>query len=439
MEDRRITSLRLTAFKSYRDTVVPLAPLNVLIGRNGSGKSNALDALEVLSRLARGEEVRDALDGGRRAAGPVRGGIDGCAPSGSDTFEIGATVTDAAGAPVDVDVRIQVSPTVQIVWERLSTTHKGRRVDILTTEPARVDRADLDAKVWSSRRGRNPVRTFRSSHLLTSQLPLRLEGTSSADDIALDAARTALAVLGGVFHLDPVPHLMRDYVPEQDFVLRRTAENISAAVAHLKHADQARFGDLLSVIKDLPDHEVRALTIGKGSFGDVMLALRERRGRGSVTVPARQMSDGMLRMIAIATALLTGGGGLDLEHDAAGGSQALMLVVEELENGLHPSQAARVLDLVKAASRTRGFQVLLTTHSPALLDALTGDDHQGVLLVDRDRTSGASRIRRLVDVPGYLRVMASQSLGDAVVTPDFARRLDAEPDFTDLNRLLGIA
>ncbi len=56
----QITELRLSAFKSYHQAVIPLAPLAVLIGRNGSGKSNALDALEMLSRLAKGEEIRDA-------------------------------------------------------------------------------------------------------------------------------------------------------------------------------------------------------------------------------------------------------------------------------------------------------------------------------------------------------------------------------------------
>lgn len=85
----RITELRLTAFKSFSEVVLPLSPLTVLIGRNGSGKSNALDALEVLSRLARGGEIRDALDGARRDAGPVRGGVEGCAPIGSDSFELG--------------------------------------------------------------------------------------------------------------------------------------------------------------------------------------------------------------------------------------------------------------------------------------------------------------------------------------------------------------
>ncbi|MEV7779697.1 AAA family ATPase [Kitasatospora sp. NPDC088351] len=49
-----MTEVRLTAFKTFHDAVLPLTPLTLLIGRNSSGKSNALDALEVLSRLAQG-------------------------------------------------------------------------------------------------------------------------------------------------------------------------------------------------------------------------------------------------------------------------------------------------------------------------------------------------------------------------------------------------
>jgi predicted ATPase len=434
----RITSLRLTAFKSYQDADLPLAPLSVLIGRNGSGKSNALDALEVLSRLAQGQEVRDALDGNRRDASPVRGGFEGCAPSGSDTFEVGATVEGEDGLYAELDVRIQVRPSIQVVSERLSANIGTRYHEVLVTDPHDPDRSDLWASVWNGKRGRNPSMAFRSSHLLTSQLPLRLPGEGEREQQLLAVVSRVLGVLGGVFHLDPVPHLMRQYVPEQDHVLRRTGENVSATVARLKHDDPARFAQLVSVVKDLPEHEIRALDIGKGPFGDVMVALRERKGRASVVVPARQMSDGMLRILAIATALLTGGGGLDLDRGSLAANPALMLVVEELENGLHPSQAARLLSLIKNSSRERAFQVVITTHSPALLNALSGDDHEGVLLIDRDRGSGLSRARRLIEVPGYLRMMASHRLGDAVASEEFGSRLDAAPGYDDINRLLGI-
>lgn len=439
MSAGRITKLRLTAFKSYRSEEIPLAPLNVLIGRNGSGKSNALDALEVLSRLAQGEEVRDALDGDRRReSGPVRGGIEGCASFGDDAFEIGVTVEGEDGFYAELDVRVQVRPRVQIVYEQLGHYIGSRYYGLLVTEDPDPERSDVWASVWNGKRGPNPSMVFRSSHLLTSQLPLRLSGEGQNEQRLLGVASRVLGVLSGVFHLDPVPHLMRQYVPEQDHVLRRTAENISAAVARLKHDDPARFARLVSIVKELPEHEVRSLDVGKGPYGDVMVALKERKGRSSVTVPARQMSDGMLRMLAIATALLSGGGGLDLDRSSLTDTAALMLVVEELENGLHPSQAERVLNLIKESSAERGFQVVVTTHSPALLNALAGEDHQGVLLVERDRMSGLSRVRRLVDVPGYLAVMANQRLGDAVSRVEFSERLNQTPDYADINRLLGI-
>jgi predicted ATPase len=436
----RITELRLTSFKSFADVTLPLEPLTLLIGRNGSGKSNGLDALEVISRLARGEEVRDALEGNRRDAEPVRGGLDGCAPHGSDTFQVGVTLETEASRMVTLDVTVQVRPQVQIVAERLCAYVGGGQRTVLDSQEPGQHRADLDAVVWNGRVGRDPRLTFRSSHLLSAQLPLRVAGKTAGERELLRIVEAALAVLGGVFHLDPVPHLMRQYVAEQDVVLRRTAENLSAAVARLKHDDRDKFNRLVEVVKALPEYEVRTLDVGRGGFGEVMMAIKERKGRKSVTVPARQMSDGMLRMLTIATALITGGAGLAIDTTAVGRGSALMLVIEELENGLHPSQAAQLLQLVKAASREQGFQVVLTTHSPALLNALAGDDHSGVVVIERERTSGRSTATRLVDLPGYLRLMAGSQLGDAVAAgrlPE-AAATPARLSDADLDRMLRI-
>ncbi len=434
----RISELRLTAFKSFRDVALPLAPLAVLIGRNGGGKSNALDALEVLSRLAKGIEIRDALDGVSRDAGPVRGGVEGCPPLGSDAFELGVTIRRASG-DIRLDVRIQARPQVQVLWEQLTAKVAGRRRVLLETLAPEPNRADIEAKLWNGKQGRNPHQMFRASHLVTAQLPLRLEGRTEAEQHVLQTAADALAVLGGVFHLDPVPHLMRQYVPERDVVLRRTGENLSAAVARLQHDEPVKFTALADIIKDLPEHEVRAIEIRRGGFGEVMLGLSEITDGELAAVPARQMSDGMLRMTAIATALLAGGRGLALDS-AASGSRPLTLVIEELENGLHPTQAARVLTLLKWSAAQQDYQVVLTTHSPALLNALDGNDHPGVVVIGRDRETGRSRATRLVDLPGYYAMMASGGLGDAVAAghsfdPVRSSRMDTD----ELDRLLGIA
>ncbi len=434
----RISELRLTAFKSFRNVVLPLAPLTVLIGRNGAGKSNALDALEVLSRLAKGTEIRDVLDGVSRDAGPVRGGAEGCPPLGSDTFELGVTVEQAGGSEIRLDVRIQVRPQVQVLWERLVENVAGRPRVLMETLAPQEYPGDIDTKLWNGKQGRNPHRQFRASHLVTAQLPLRLEGRTEAEQHILQTATDVLAVLGGVFHFDPVPALMRQYVPEQDMVLRRTGENLSAAVAYLQHDEPPKFTALSDIIKGMPEHEIRAIEIRRGGFGEVMLGLSEIKDGELETIPARQMSDGMLRMMAIATALLAGRRGLAIDS-AASRSNHLTLVIEELENGLHPMLAARVVELLKSSAQQQGFQVVLTTHSPALLNALNGNDHSGVVVIGRDRETGRSRAIRLVDLPGYYAAMAAGGLGDAVAA---GRSLEpaqlSRIDTGDLHRLLGI-
>ena len=118
-----LTEVRLTSFKSYRNETLPLDDLTLVVERNGSGKSNALDALWVLARLASGEDIRDALDAGRE--GPsVRGGALGCAPFGEQVFTLGCSVATESRI-VTLDVTVQVEPVLQIVHERLAIGDYG--------------------------------------------------------------------------------------------------------------------------------------------------------------------------------------------------------------------------------------------------------------------------------------------------------------------------
>src|SRR5262249_51860207 len=157
------------------------------------------------------------------------------------------------------------------------------------------------------------------------------------------------AALRGVFHLDPIPHLMREYVPERDNDLRRTGANISAAIARLQREDGQTFDRIVRLAQSVGDERIRDISLTRSDLGDVMLALREQPGRKGDLTPAREMSDGLLRFIAIATALLTSNHGLDIDQglSARALQSGVLIVVEELENGLHPSQAGRVLELVK--------------------------------------------------------------------------------------------
>lgn len=109
----------------------------------------------------------------------------------------------------------------------------------------------------------------------------------------------------------------------------------------------------------------------RSPLNDVMLALRED---GAVT-PAREMSDGLLRFAAIATSLLRQGQDLDLGgRGAEDDGRPPTLVIEELENGLHPSQATQILGLVKQATQEDASQVIFTKNVQCGCSALQGGE-----------------------------------------------------------------
>lgn len=414
-----LEQLRLTRFKSFRDATLPLRDLTLLIGRNGGGKSNVLDALHVLSRLAEGEDLREAIDGSRREGQGVRGGVRGSAPYGETSFALGCTVAWGEDL-VDLDLEVQVEPDVQVVFERLAhRPARGRARLLLESEPPRPGLVDLAASYFDGRRGAAPTVVFRSDRLLTAQVPTKVPATTKG---ARDLHAAALAVLGAlraVFILDPVPALMRQYVPARDSVLRRQADNLSAVVFELTR-DPSRSERLAELVRALPEQQVTEVGVESSQLGDVILTLRERFGGESVPVSARVMSDGMLRFLAFAAALLEAP---EIGAEPDGGAET-QLVIEEVENGLHPSQAAQLVQLIKRESALRRVRTLATTHSPALLSALEPADHDGVILCRRDPETAVSELVPLVELPGYAEALAAGPLGDAVAQ----RRLDHVPD-----------
>ncbi|MFD5554059.1 AAA family ATPase [Streptomyces sp. NPDC127068] len=420
METPRLEEVRLTSFKSFTAQCLPLHDLTVLIGRNGSGKSNALDGLMVLSRLALGEPVRDALDGPRsEGEEPIRGGAEGCAPLGEAGFRLGCRVRSGQ-AVFDLDVEIAVRPEVRILREELTAVegvpYGGRRLaagrSLLASDPVDPRRSDLKVRCFNGRRGLDPGVPFAADRLLTSQVPVRLPATTEATKLVHRAARDVLTVLREIFLLDPVPHLMRQYVNARDSDLRRSADNLSAAVEHLHQTDPGAFDRLTDLVAGMPEYPVRGVSSVDTRLGDVQLVLRESGYHGREhDVPARLLSDGMLRFLAFGTALLSA----PVSNGDAGSLRAQRhLVIEEIENGLYPTQAARVLRLMKEESQRRSIDVLFTTHSPALLNSLTAQDHSGVVVCSRDRESGESVLTRLTELPGYVELLAAGDLGDAV-------------------------
>jgi hypothetical protein len=99
--------------------------------------------------------------------------------------------------------------------------------------------------------------------------------------------------------------------------------------------------------------------------------------------------------------------------------------------------AVRVHPVDRAETASRQIRTLATTHSPAILNALEGADHDAVIVCDRIPQDGGSRLRRLVDLPGYPELMAAGRLGAAVSQGRLVDAAEERPrSYAEFDRLL---
>lgn len=414
-----VAALRLGAFKSHLSQTMQLEPVTLLVGRNGSGKSNALDALSLLALLADERDVNDLERGDQEVAG-LRGGLSGASPFGDAPIKIGCTIDLESGGQLLFDIELDATAPPEIVSEKLEL-RRSRKHPLVLMDCHRKDPGAgiTDARVYSS--GAPRTYQFLSSRLAVAQAMTKVPGDTKARRLVVSSCNSAIAALRGVFVLDPVPAQMRDYT-RIGSAPDRSGSTLSALVYGLQE-DRDAWERLTELVRALVETEVIDITFSEGRLPDnrlvdVMVALVKRAGDREFTAPARLMSDGTLRYLAIVASLLD----LPTERgDRVAVAEALgpvrrssrTLVLEEIENGLFPSQAARVLDLLRSEARARDIRLVATTHSPALLDALRPEDHAGVIICDRGK-DGRSTLRRLVDHERYVEIAGSGAVGRAV-------------------------
>ena len=91
-----------------------------------------------------------------------------------------------------------------------------------------------------------------------------------------------------------------------------------------------------------------------------------------------------------------------------------MLIIEEIDNGLHPSRAKELVKVLKDISHERNVDVLCTTHNPVLISELGNEMIPFISYVARDE-KGSSQICLLEDKENLAKLMASGNVGDLMI------------------------
>jgi predicted ATPase len=327
-----------------------LQSLNVLIGPNGAGKSNLIETIGLLQSAP-----GNLLD-------PIRagGGMSEWLWKGSD------------GTPVaEIDTTVFYPQGTMPLRHHLKFTMVGQRAELVDEkiENERPSSAvDHDVYFYYRYQGGHPVLNVKTDETTGDG---RARRGLRREDLALDQSVIAqrkdpdqypeITYLGSEYakiKLFREWNLGRNTQPRRpqptdlpaDF-LREDAANIALVLNDLEHRSNLR-SSLVEQLREADDSIVDFSTKVLG--GTIQLFLHYSGLRAPV--PATRLSDGTIRYLCLLAVLC---------HP----EPPPLVCLEEPELGLHPDLLARLAELLIEASHR--MQLIVTTHSDALVDGLT--------------------------------------------------------------------
>lgn len=378
-----LQKLRLDGFLPFAPASAPLdlQPLNVLIGPNGGGKSNLIEAIELLS--ATPHDVAQCIrDGGSVGEWLWKGG-------------------DRPGPATIEAVVDHGTPTGRPLQYRLEFSEAAGRLEVL----------DEAIEELEPRFGESDVYFYYRFQQGRPAINVMLQGESQRRHLERESLRPDQSVLAQRKDPDQYPEVtwlgerfasfrtFREWAIGRYASLRRPQPadlpedrlladggNLALVLNQIEHHDGREFDGLLR--RFLPQFE-RMSTLVSG--GQVQFFLHECGLRSPI--PATRLSDGTIRFVAILAALLTP-------------NPPPLLCIEEPELGLHPDAVAIVAELLVEAS-TR-MQLIVTTHSDALVSALT----TGVEAVVTCEKQAAGTVLRRLEAAALGEWLRDYQLGD---------------------------
>lgn len=389
--------VRIRGYKSIAYCDVQLHPLTILVGRNGSGKSNFLDALAFLRDATR-FNVPEALK--------LHGGLQSLLCRSAKMESITIEIEVGFHTFDDVSYLANYGLTIPANGGRSPAQHQEQLLlHDATTGQEHGFRFAEGLLTWFGYGV--PAEDAKPKPATTSHLLLSVVGYPPAVRLAEELESMGFYS----FHPDAIRKLQK---PVAGVMLDRDGGNLASVVEELEWAEPdtlKRVRDYLTVISDeVTDFHAKHY----GEYETLRFRMRSASPESPLEFDAASMSDGTLRALAALVAAF------QLDEAVARPS---VVGIEEPESSLHPGATGALVDaLDEATSRT---QVLLTTHSGDLLADRDIDPFH--LLVVRMR-DGQTQIGP-VD-PGSREIIKKE----LATLADLQRMNQLEPDEADLQR-----
>jgi predicted ATPase len=347
-----IDSISISGFKSLSAIEdFALSRVAVLFGPNASGKSNFMDAIQALSRLATGRTISEALGEPIRGY-PIEtfafppGGLPELLSRDSAELTLGALLTvgqDRYRYRISVGI-VPSTGAVNVRDEYLAVlTSKG----IIKGNPL-IEQVDGELRIRRKNKPGHPrTEPVGLKHSLLSDLRL-----SGPEYRAIERCRDEL-LNWRMYYLDPRVAMRRAAPPSGVNDIGVLGENIAPYLYRLKKEDERHFEAVRRLLRALiPSVEKLEVDLDK-TRGTLDITIRQN----GIACSSRIVSEGTLRVLALCAI-------------AVNPRPAPVLAFEEPENGVHPRRLELIAELLTSLAFHRDSQLIVTTHSPLFCAAM---------------------------------------------------------------------
>lgn len=384
-----LNSIELIDFKNHIDTKIRLQRLTLLVGPNGAGKTGVLKGIDVAAALIRMSTSTVLQE--KRNTNLIR--------RNSDTFRLALTGEsslhvihpDDESSPWALDIRVSSSKSAE---------HSGE-----------IRYKDGNGElVWDLLSRNNSGLTKAASKRLGAAIILRLDASKLAAPSYLGSVDAGVEP-DGYGLASTIAHLMT-YERERFSTLEQSLIALIPSV----HSIRVR---RVEIINPKPSSPTAAIRTPEKVLGDE-LVLDMRSGQ---ELPASALSEGTLILLGLLTFLT--------EREPP-----RLLLIDDLDRSLHPRAQTQLIDLLrKTLDQHPDLQIVATSHSPYLIDALK-DDEVWVLNLRDDGTVAAACLADHPDAERFRGVLRTgeflSSVGeDWVIGPIDADQGDGDADDTD--------
>jgi len=386
----RTNSIKVDNFKSLVNFQLPLAKFNCLVGLNGSGKSTVLQFFDFLSQQFRGD-LSGWLKKRQWEASDLNSKLT---RRKNINFEVLLFHIDT-NMPVTIkwsgsfNRQTLYCTTEQVEWNgQILLRVEDRKYDAWTLHPQ-------DNKYYNNRENK-----------LTGEIPFDYQGSVVSQIKESQLPKELLELKRFFLDLHALdllaPELLRQRTRDAGNSLGLGGEKLSAFLHEIGEVKRVSIQAKLAKIYP----RFRQIDILSLRSGWKSLTIQEQFEDTIVKTEARHVADGFLRMLAVFAQL---------------SKEQSFLLLDEIENGVNPELIEFLVDeLVESAP-----QVLITTHSPMVLNYLEDDVAiEGLIYIYKNQI-GATQATRLFDLPRMREKLTVMGAGE-VYEDTLLTRLNAE-------------